>query len=709
MKVSAWPEMQYVDRAFYFFVYCLYKICENFVVRGEKWMLSKKIARLLIAFVFLFLLSFVSEAGVFEDVQSNHEHAEAIDYLSKEGIINGYPDGSFRPELEVNRAEALKILLLANGITESVQYGNQFPDVIQDDWFAPFIALAREREIVDGYPDGFFRPEEKVNLVEATKMLLTAGNVDLQNYTTERQLFEDTESIAWYIPFLAYAKKFEMLEPDEENKVFPSKKLTRGELAELAYRFILRRDRVCSKFLENIKTRPTDYFENVLLNNELPNLFYEDEVFLLSGSVVGEASHATAVFVNDLQVRTAFVDELDGGKKFEISVEFKEPGLYQFAVLPDLSGKSYVANIEVLPRECAPTPVELSLNQPKNLSVEIEKGLPIFSWDNGENNLIRIVLRQGDRRFERLLSVGQSSFSPDPADFLGWEEGPASLQIFGAKSENGFSYEPRTKWAGTEVLNLQIGRHYFSVWDEEDFLLENLPARNTQAVNISGTTKVDIEPTAYLITPKGLVDEITIVDGVEKISAGSSFAFDLDLSETGDYILEFNNTEGIAVLNHPLYAQGTTPLLPDFNDLREPLNPKIKLSVNRERAAWLKLLNDFRRKQGLNVLKLDEKLNSLAQAYAERMAEEDFLAHIDPDGKNPEERAQAAGIENPIGENLARESKTEYAHEGLLRSATHRSNILTPEWTHVGLGVAKNDKGELFFVQEFSVGSTAAE
>jgi uncharacterized protein YkwD len=99
---------------------------------------------------------------------------------------------------------------------------------------------------------------------------------------------------------------------------------------------------------------------------------------------------------------------------------------------------------------------------------------------------------------------------------------------------------------------------------------------------------------------------------------------------------------------------------------------------------------------------LDDEITNFSQAYAERMANEGFFGHADPQGHNPEARRIAAGLELPVGENLARDSQTLYAHEGLLRSATHRANILGADWTRVGLGVALDSNNNILFVQNFS-------
>ncbi|MCK5471776.1 S-layer homology domain-containing protein [Candidatus Gracilibacteria bacterium] len=669
------------------------------------------------AFVFV-AFNGVAEAAAFPDVSFSHPNAVAIDFLTTEGVISGYPDGNFQPENFVNRAETLKILLLASGITIQAIPQNEFPDVPDEAWFASFVASARAREIADGYPDGFFRPGRTVNLVEALKMLFAANEVQLENYKTETKLFADSEESAWYNSFLFYAKTFEIVESDSADQVFPATPLTRGQLAEIVYRFFTRVEAVCPRLLENSRTIPANYFREISLVDGLPNIFYEDEVFGLVGSVAEDVESVTVVFENrESNEHTQFSADVEENN-FSLAAEFRVPGHYNFSIIPSTTDRNSAASIEVLPRECAPATIESGGIPPENLRAKILNNEPMLAWDSGDNNLFRAVIRQNENRFERLVSANQDSLVLDPADFENFEAGEATFQIFGAKSEHGFSYEPRTQWSASSPITLDLSQHHFSTFEEEQLTLLSLPIYRGPRISFSGTAGTDLESTAHLITPAGMVEEVSILPSTsshstnsgqagqmkeaEEILAGTSFTLNLQLPEVGTYILEINAANGIAALNHPFYLPNEFPLLPDFTDLRESPNLQRKISVNRERAIWLRLVNEFRASQRLPAVKLDEEISKFAQDYAEQMATENFFGHIDLSGDDPDARRKLAGLPLPVGENLARDSKTEYAHAGLLRSAAHRANILAPEWTRVGLGIAKDVNGQLFFVQEFS-------
>jgi uncharacterized protein YkwD len=661
-----------------------------------------KVRKIIFGALTFFCAVGVAQAATFSDVELDHPNAAAIDYLSKEGVIAGYPDGSFGPDNPVNRAEALKILLLASDIPANTSRSGNFPDVADEAWFAPFVFSANARSIASGYPDGFFRPEQTVNLVEALKMLFAANSISLDNYQTDEQLFADSEKRAWYNAFLFYAKTFEIVEADSSNQIFPATPLTRAQLAEVVFRFQLRVANVCPQFLENTKTIRTSYFREIMLASELPNVFYEDEVFGLQGTLANSAEKVSAIVENrETKEQSQFTSKVEN-QNFTVPVSFTTPGSYNFTAIPSTTNSNTAVTIEVLPRECQPATIVTSGTPPINIQTSLENNEPTITWEAAENNLFRVVIRQGENRFEKLVSANQASLTLDPADFADFVAGEATLQVFGAKAEQGWSFEPRSEWFGSTVVNLNLSQHHFSIFDDKNIILPSLPTYRGPRISLTGTARTDIEADAYLINPRGKVETVPILDNVDEIPAGAQFALNLQLPEVGTYILEINATNGIAVLNHPLYLPAEFPLLPDFADLRKAQGDDARLSVNREKSLWLRQVNDFRAQQQLPKVSLNSELSKFAQAYAEEMAAQNFFGHVDLAGNNPDARRKIFGLQLPVGENLARDSKTEYAHAGLLRSAAHRANILTPEWTRVGLGIAEDSEGRLLFVQEFS-------
>lgn len=114
------------------------------------------------------------------------------------------------------------------------------------------------------------------------------------------------------------------------------------------------------------------------------------------------------------------------------------------------------------------------------------------------------------------------------------------------------------------------------------------------------------------------------------------------------------------------------------------------------------LLNADRAKNGLKPLKLNSQLTSLGEKYAKDMIQRNFFSHTNPEGLSPFDRMKNAGITySYAGENLAINTNVNTAETAFMNSSGHRANILSPNYTDVGLGVAYDAKGSAYVVQEF--------
>jgi hypothetical protein len=113
----------------------------------------------------------------FPDTSLSKLEGTAALELFRRKVIGGFPDGTFRGSAAVNRAEAAKFLLQARyGVISENPKESRFPDVPLTEWFAKYVLLAAQKGIINGYPDQTFRPGNQVNTAEFLKMLtLTFG------------------------------------------------------------------------------------------------------------------------------------------------------------------------------------------------------------------------------------------------------------------------------------------------------------------------------------------------------------------------------------------------------------------------------------------------------------------------------------------------------------------------------------------------------
>lgn len=170
---------------------------------------------------------------IFNDVDESHEYYEAIEALYYAGLISGYPDGNFKPENTLNRAEMLTVLTHAvDADLAGNDLGNCFNDVT-DQWYAIYVCYAKQEGWVGGYGNGSFMPSQLINRAETLKIVLSAFQYELCG-TVDSQPYNDVEVGAWYAPFACTAKKDNIL-PFLSN-FEANKGMTRGLYAHIIYK-----------------------------------------------------------------------------------------------------------------------------------------------------------------------------------------------------------------------------------------------------------------------------------------------------------------------------------------------------------------------------------------------------------------------------------------------------------------------------------------
>ena len=183
----------------------------------------------------LFTLIPAANAASFPDIASPSLRTQA-EYLSSKGIISGYPDGTFQPSRVINRAEALKIIFESRGIGVSSDTASGFPDVDRNQWFAKYVTMAKSLGLIQGFPDGTYRPNEPVKVVEFIKIAMLAQ----QYYSTQTDYsgalvqYTDLNQAEWYMPYVAFALKKDFLA--RSSRLKPASGLTRGDAAFIVYR-----------------------------------------------------------------------------------------------------------------------------------------------------------------------------------------------------------------------------------------------------------------------------------------------------------------------------------------------------------------------------------------------------------------------------------------------------------------------------------------
>lgn len=103
----------------------------------------------------------------YSDVSAGRWYNNAVSKMTRAGIVNGYPDGTFRPNAPITRAEMAKIIALFAKLEPSAE---RFPDAAGH-WAEAYIRLAAGNGWIEGYPDGTFRPNQSITRAETVTMI----------------------------------------------------------------------------------------------------------------------------------------------------------------------------------------------------------------------------------------------------------------------------------------------------------------------------------------------------------------------------------------------------------------------------------------------------------------------------------------------------------------------------------------------------------
>ena len=177
---------------------------------------------------------YVEAARQFTDVSKAHPNYQAIKYLSEQGVVSGYSDGSFKPGDTVNRVEALKMLMLAFNMEAGPGGSLPFNDTEDSAWYAAALATALDKGIVRGYDDGTFRPSSTVNKAEYLKMLFLTGGITPESDLVANP-YSDVPKEAWYAPYAYLTNKMNLLVVNND-RLSAGSGMTRGDVAETIYR-----------------------------------------------------------------------------------------------------------------------------------------------------------------------------------------------------------------------------------------------------------------------------------------------------------------------------------------------------------------------------------------------------------------------------------------------------------------------------------------
>ena len=172
-----------------------------------------------------------------DDAQIGQAYREAVEAMTAQGVLEGFPDDSFRPDGTLTREQGAKIiayLRLGKGTAEKLLCNKApFDDVAANRWSAPYIAWCVDNDILHGYGGGRFGPGDPLTGDQYTKMLLCAlGLARKGNYS---DLGGD-----WYLAVREDAKAAKLYNGDASMET--NKPITRAQAALLSQNTVVADD-----------------------------------------------------------------------------------------------------------------------------------------------------------------------------------------------------------------------------------------------------------------------------------------------------------------------------------------------------------------------------------------------------------------------------------------------------------------------------------
>ena len=183
----------------------------------------------------------------FTDVPTNFWAYESITKMTKEGVMSGYRNGTFKPNDPLSREEAAALFSNMLGAPPSIMLASSFSDITSDRWSSLAIESVARANIISGYGDSTYRPEQYMSRQEFA--VVADKFLHYQGYRTEDPTaldaihFSDQKFIApWAQSSVRELATFSFINYSTTGLFNPEKYITRAEAAEIAYRLLFSKE-----------------------------------------------------------------------------------------------------------------------------------------------------------------------------------------------------------------------------------------------------------------------------------------------------------------------------------------------------------------------------------------------------------------------------------------------------------------------------------
>jgi len=168
----------------------------------------------------------------FKDIPEGYWTKNSIEYLATLGVIGGYPDGTFKPDKSISRAELTTLLVKAKGISSTETVDTMFGDVTKKHWASFYVRNGADMGWITGYPDKTFKPGKTLTRAEGVTIISRFAGL-AEPETLLEGPFPDVAGRHWAAKSITAARSAGMLKYLIDKPFEPNKEMTRAEASEI--------------------------------------------------------------------------------------------------------------------------------------------------------------------------------------------------------------------------------------------------------------------------------------------------------------------------------------------------------------------------------------------------------------------------------------------------------------------------------------------
>lgn len=193
-------------------------------------MKKKNILNIVIMSFIIILFNSTFSFAMVSDIES-HWAKKEIAYLIERGDVQGYNDGTFKPNKNITRAEFFKMTNNVYGFKEVSEVS--FKDVKKDDWYYEEVGKAIAAGYIGGYEDGTIRPNKPITREEAAKIIVIASEFKENVEDIDLDFIDSHEIGSWAKNYVKTMKSQGYMKGYEDGTFRPKRQITRGEIAKI--------------------------------------------------------------------------------------------------------------------------------------------------------------------------------------------------------------------------------------------------------------------------------------------------------------------------------------------------------------------------------------------------------------------------------------------------------------------------------------------